>query len=265
MAEGTIVESPRIQRDDSLSVAFWKQAPQQDEALRVKIRLTRIASNKEVLRREWMKDDSALKDMLIMKQAAGTTFPVKDLEAKRLGQLWRKTGTDWGRDEVIAALRLYEQLRGKPISKLADSEVEVLAQRIGRAPTGVYNKLMNLRAIDPRDGRKGLNGGSKVDRAMWGEFFDPEASKLKLGNEVTRARGMLYISISQSDTINEVKDWSRFTFHEALNPHMTTAAVAKNTFSKGAKIAYLAADYAYGRRHAAQLRRAWVPGLSSEL
>ena len=65
-------------------------------------------------------------------------------------------------------------------------------------------------------------------------------------NEVTRARGMLYISISQSDTINEVRDWSRFTFHEALNPHMTTAAVAKNTFSKGAKIAYLAADYAYG-------------------
>ncbi len=119
VAEGTIAESPRIQRDDPLSVAFWKQAPQQDEALRVKIRLNRIASNKEVLRREWMKDDSALKDMLIMKQAAGTTFPVKDLEAKRLGQLWRKTGTDWGRDEVIAALRLYEQLRGKPISGLA--------------------------------------------------------------------------------------------------------------------------------------------------
>jgi branched-chain amino acid transport system substrate-binding protein len=65
-------------------------------------------------------------------------------------------------------------------------------------------------------------------------------------NEVTRARGVIYVSISQSDTINEVKDFSRFTFHEALNPHMTTAAVAKHTFKKGSKVAYLVADYAYG-------------------
>jgi branched-chain amino acid transport system substrate-binding protein len=75
-------------------------------------------------------------------------------------------------------------------------------------------------------------------------------------NEVTRARGMLYISISQSDTINEAKDWSRFTFHEALTPHMTTAAVAKHTFRKGAKVAYLAADYAYGHEMLRGFKRA---------
>ena len=63
---------------------------------------------------------------------------------------------------------------------------------------------------------------------------------------MTRARGVIYVSISQSDTINEVKDFSRFTFHEALNPHMTTAAVATHTFKKGSKVAYLVADYAYG-------------------
>ena len=54
-------------------------------------------------------------------------------------------------------------------------------------------------------------------------------------NEVTRARNVLYISISQSDAINEVKDFSRFTFHEALNPHMTTQAVAKHTIKNGMK------------------------------
>lgn len=75
-------------------------------------------------------------------------------------------------------------------------------------------------------------------------------------NEVTRARGILYISISQSDTINEAKDFSRFTFHEALNPHMTTAAVAKQTFKKGTKIAYLAADYAYGHEMLRGFKRA---------
>jgi branched-chain amino acid transport system substrate-binding protein len=73
-------------------------------------------------------------------------------------------------------------------------------------------------------------------------------------NEVTRA--VLYISISQSDTINEVKDFSKYTFHEALNPTMTTAAVAKNTFKKGTKVAYLAADYAYGHEMLRGFKRA---------
>jgi branched-chain amino acid transport system substrate-binding protein len=75
-------------------------------------------------------------------------------------------------------------------------------------------------------------------------------------NEVTRARGVLYISISQSDAINEVKDFSRFTFHEALNPHMTTAAVAKHTLKKGMKVAYLCADYAYGHEMLRGFKRA---------
>lgn len=75
-------------------------------------------------------------------------------------------------------------------------------------------------------------------------------------NEVTRARGIIYVSISQSDTINEAKDWSRFTFHEALNPHMTTAAVAKHAFTKGAKVAYLVADYAYGHEMLRGFKRA---------
>ncbi|HEX6001889.1 MAG TPA: ABC transporter substrate-binding protein [Hyphomicrobiaceae bacterium] len=75
-------------------------------------------------------------------------------------------------------------------------------------------------------------------------------------NEVTRARGVIYVSISQSDTINEAKDWSRFTFHEALTPYMTTAAVAKHTFKKGAKVAYLVSDYAYGHEMLSGFKRA---------
>ena len=182
LAEGTITEHPRVQKDDPLSAAFWRQAPEQEEALRVRVRLNRIAKKRQVLKRDWMKDDSVLRNLLIMRQAAGTNFPVEEPEAKRLGQLWRKTGSDWGRDEVVAALRLYEQLRDKPISKVAGSEVESLAQQLGRAPTGVYNKLMNLRAIDPRDDRKGFEGGSKVDQATWDEFFDTAKSELDLDN-----------------------------------------------------------------------------------
>src|SRR5690606_12488141 len=61
---------------------------------------------------------------------------------------------------------------------------------------------------------------------------------------------IIYISISQSDAINEVADMSRYTFHEALNPHMTTQALGRHLFKKGMRIAFLTADYAYGHEMA---------------
>ncbi len=168
VAEGTVVEPPRVQPDDPISAEFWKEAPGQDELMRVRVRLNRIAGKREMLKREWMKQDSALAGLLILRQAAGTNFPVAAQAAQRLGQLWRKTGTDWERDEVIAALNLYEQLLDTPNSKVAGSEVERLAQLIGRAPKGVYNKLTDLRSIDPRDSRTGFQGNRCLDPTCLG-------------------------------------------------------------------------------------------------
>ncbi len=66
-------------------------------------------------------------------------------------------------------------------------------------------------------------------------------------NNVTKERKVLFNSISQSDAINEVKDWSPYTFHEALNPHMTAGAVGRYAYAKyGKRVAFLTADYAYG-------------------
>ena len=66
-------------------------------------------------------------------------------------------------------------------------------------------------------------------------------------NNVTKERKVIFVSISQSDAINEVKDFSRYTFHEALNPHMTAGAVGRYVFPKfGKKVVFLTADYAYG-------------------
>jgi branched-chain amino acid transport system substrate-binding protein len=76
-------------------------------------------------------------------------------------------------------------------------------------------------------------------------------------NAVCRDRKILFNSISQSDAINEAKDWSPFTFHEALNPHITAGAVARYAFGKfGKKIAYLTADYAYGHEMVRGFERA---------
>ncbi len=109
-----------------------------------------------------------------------------------------------------------------------------------------------------------LNGGEAATRAL--ELIEKDkvhaivgslSSAVQLAvNEVTRARGVIYISISQSDTINEVKDFSKFTFHEALNPTMTAGAVARHSFKKGAKVAHLVADYAYGHEMLQGFKRA---------
>ncbi len=67
-------------------------------------------------------------------------------------------------------------------------------------------------------------------------------------NNVTRQRKVLFNSISQSDQITAMPDWSRYTFHEALTPHLTAGAVGRYAFGRlGKKVVFLSADYAYGR------------------
>ena len=79
-------------------------------------------------------------------------------------------------------------------------------------------------------------------------------------NAVSRERKIIFNSISQSDAINEAKDWSLYTFHEAMNPHLTAGAVARYAFPKfGKKIVYLTADYAYGHEMVRGFQRAGGP------
>jgi len=127
---------------------------------------------------------------------------------------------------------------------------------------GLNGRLAELLVRDDK-----LNPGEAATRTL--ELIEKDKANFIVGalssavqlsvNEVTRARGVIYISISQSDTINEAKDFSRFTFHEAMNPQMTTGAVARYAFKKGQKIAYLAADYAYGHEMLAAFKRNAAP------
>src|SRR6478735_9057231 len=75
-----------------------------------------------------------------------------------------------------------------------------------------------------------LNPGEAATRTL--ELLEKDSANFIVGglsaatqlsiNNVTRQRKVIYVSISQSDAINEVGDASPYTFHEALNPHMTT-------------------------------------------
>jgi branched-chain amino acid transport system substrate-binding protein len=100
-----------------------------------------------------------------------------------------------------------------------------------------------------------LNPGEAATRTL--ELIEKEKVNFVVGslsaavqlaiNNVAKERSIIFNSISQSDAINEAADFSRFTFHEALNPHMTSGAVGRYAFSKfGKKVAFLTADYAFG-------------------
>ena len=79
---------------------------------------------------------------------------------------------DWTPEQVKLAFHLYCQL---PFGRLHHSNPEIiaLANLIGRTPSAVAMKLVNLASLDPVivvSGRKGLSGASRLDQTVWDEF-----------------------------------------------------------------------------------------------
>ena len=69
-------------------------------------------------------------------------------------------------------------------------------------------------------------------------------------NEQTKAAKKLYISVSQSDEISAKPDTSSLTFHEALNPTITSRAMAAFGMQNiGRKWWVVYADYAWGKQN----------------
>src|SRR5262249_33071087 len=73
-------------------------------------------------------------------------------------------------------------------------------------------------------------------------------------NEQTKKANVLFISTSQSDEITAKPDASRITFHEALNPTITSRVVGKWVMENlGKKWWIVYADYAWGKQNNAVL------------
>ncbi|WP_439373147.1 EVE domain-containing protein [Bradyrhizobium sp. DASA03120] len=181
IAEAAVV-APALPRPESPdAVSFWLNDALQAKEVRPRavLRLNRVATTKEVLRREWLAQDPVLSDLPNLKMAAGTNYLVTPHHAARLYALWSRTGQDWSRDESVAGLWAYLKTLGIPVSRLPGSPVAVVSQLIGRAIPGVYNKVMNFRSIDPRDTRAGFAASGVTDQRVWNEFFDPVANQLR--------------------------------------------------------------------------------------
>jgi branched-chain amino acid transport system substrate-binding protein len=132
------------------------------------------------------------------------------------------------------------------------------------AAGGIAGRTVELLVRDDK-----LNPGEAATRAL--ELIEKDKVHFVVGalagnvqlavNEVCKTRGIIFVSISQSDTINEAGTFSKFTFHEGMTPHMTTLAVAKHVFpqAKGKRLAFLVADYTYGHETLRAFKRAAEP------
>ena len=149
----------------------------------------------------------------------------------------------------------------------AEAQDQVRAAELAVAQFNASGGLAGRNAeLLVRDDR--LNPGEAATRTL--ELIEKDRADFIVGglsaavqlaiNNVTKQRKVLFNSISQSDAINEAADASRWTFHEALNPHMTAGAVGRYVFPKfGKRVAFLTADYAYGHEMVRGFQSAGAP------
>src|SRR5260370_42700869 len=104
--------------------------------------------------------------------------------------------------------------------------------RAGQLAVAQFNEAGGLGArkaeLVVRDDK--LNPGEAATRTL--ELVEKEKVNFVVGslsaavqlaiNNVTKERGIIFNSISHADAINTAADFSKFTFHEALNPHLTS-------------------------------------------
>jgi len=93
----------------------------------------------------------------------------------------------WNKEQVKLAFHLYCQI---PFGKIDSRNKKIisLAQIIGRTPSAVAMKMLNLSSLDPaitNTGRSGLGNASSIDREIWAEFH-ADWERLALESELLR-------------------------------------------------------------------------------
>ena len=185
VAAGRIDSTPEDLPLDPESVPYSKDSSLAAAQLRVRVLVDSVAEARQLIRREWLKDDPVLSDLRILLFASETNYRLSDTQAERLGRLWSNTGRDWNEEESLAGLWAYIRTKGGEVSRLSGSPVSDVALAIGRVVTGAYNKVMNFRSLDRTDDREGLSGAGETDRVVWSRYFDDATGVLDVGR-ITR-------------------------------------------------------------------------------
>ncbi len=147
------------------------------------------------------------------------------------------TRINWSRDQLLIAFNLYCQM---PFGKMHSRNPEIIkcAEIIGRTPSALAMKLVNIASLDPAitsTGRSGLKGASSSDKAMWEEM---QSDWDRFANEVQKATSAFEIdelSIDDKDTseLNEFIDYTG-----SNKTVQTTTRVGQNLFRRSVLSAY---------------------------
>ena len=180
VAKGIITGRPEeMNRDAATQNLLSNEQPEIE--LMVPLRIKEMCLDKgRIVKRKWLEDDPIVSNIRILKFHSETNYLIGSNEAERIAALVRNTGRNWKRPESIAGMWAYANTINKPVSRVSGTPVADVALTIGRAVTGVYNKVMNFRAIDPNDSRSGLSAGGHSDIVVWEEFFDEEAKEIRI-------------------------------------------------------------------------------------
>ena len=142
----------------------------------------------------------------------------------------------WTRQQLLIAFDLYCHV---PFGRLHHRNPEIIryAEAIGRTPSALTMKMVNIASLDPAitsTGRAGLGNASRSDRAMWEEM---NANWERFANEAQQALQDLQM-VSQSnvnEVITEIEDSRR----EGIDrPVETTARVGQSFFRTAVLSAY---------------------------
>ena len=142
----------------------------------------------------------------------------------------------WTRDELIVALYLYDILPFGAFDQ-RNAEVKRFSALINRTPSSLAMKLSNFASLDPiitSSGRKGLEGASKADKAIWEEMNSnwSEFSQLKL--EAISALEINDSEISDEDELIVLPE----SFLGEEKQVQTRARVGQNLFRKSVLSSY---------------------------
>lgn len=146
--------------------------------------------------------------------------------------------TGWTRQQLLVAFNLYCQMQfGKMHSR--NPEIIKYAKLIGRTPSALAMKLTNIASLDPAitsTGRKGLEGASAADKAMWDEM---QADWEHFAVEAQHAASVLGIPTELGAAVDDTSAPDEIVDYTGSNKTVqTTTRVGQDFFRRSVLSAY---------------------------
>lgn len=147
------------------------------------------------------------------------------------------TKNGWTRNQLLIAFNLYCQM---PFGKMHYRNPEVIkyAEVIGRTPSALAMKLVNIASLDPAitsTGRSGLKGASSSDKAMWEEM---QVNWNSFANQMQQAINTFEI-VEPPIKVEILSEPDELINYAGINKTIqTTARVGQNFFRQSVLSAY---------------------------